>query len=172
MLTRFTPPEHIPVFRALLKIKIEIEIKIENADSVHSAGTHPRFWGSTRDRDRDWDQDQKCLLGSLRWNTSLFLGLYSRLRLRLRSRSPGRGMIRTSPRTRHAPHQSHEKGTEYEKSHEKGTEYIWVKRTRMDIMQKSVTYFSTLELKYTNLITGLIKCKNIRCTILSIRVII
>ena len=39
MLTRCTPPEHIFVFRALL----EIEIEIENADSVHSAGTHPPF---------------------------------------------------------------------------------------------------------------------------------
>ena len=37
MLTRFSPLEHIPVFRALL------EIEIKNADSVHSAGTHPRF---------------------------------------------------------------------------------------------------------------------------------
>ena len=49
MLTRFTPPVHIPVFRALLEIKIvieieiEIEIEIKNADSVHFAGKHPRF---------------------------------------------------------------------------------------------------------------------------------
>ena len=51
MLTRFTPPEHIPVFKSLLEneieieisIEIEIKIEIENADSVHSAGTHPRF---------------------------------------------------------------------------------------------------------------------------------
>ena len=44
-MTWFTPPEHIPVFKALLEIaiKIKIEIKMDNADSVHSAGTHPRF---------------------------------------------------------------------------------------------------------------------------------
>ena len=47
-----------------------------------------------------------------------------------------------------------------------------VKRTRMDIMQISVTFFSTSEPKYTNLKTGLIKSKNMQCTIFSIRVII
>ena len=36
---------------------------------------------------------------------------------------------------------------------------IWVKRTRMDIMQNSVTFSS--ELKYTNFKTGRIKTKNI-----------
>ena len=35
MLTRFTPLEHIPVFRALLKINIEIEIDIEIARARH-----------------------------------------------------------------------------------------------------------------------------------------
>ena len=39
-------------------------------------------------------------------------------------------------------------------------------------MQKSFTSFSTSELKYTNLKTGLIKSKNTQCSILSIRVII
>ena len=38
--------------------------------------------------------------------------------------------------------------------------YIWVKRTRMDIMQISVTFFSTSELKYTHLKTGPIISKN------------
>ena len=42
----------------------------------------------------------------------------------------------------------------------------------MDIMQKSVTFFSTLEFKYTNLKTVQIKSKNMQCTIISIRVII
>ena len=31
---------------------------------------------------------------------------------------------------------------------------IWVKRTRMDIIQNSVTFFSTSEPKYTNFKTG------------------
>ena len=81
-----------PRFRALLEIKIEIEIEIKieieielrNTSSFlrlysrlrsrSNSGTHPRFQGSTRDRDRD----------KLR-NTSSFLGLYSRSRLRSRS---------------------------------------------------------------------------------------
>ena len=46
---------------------------------------------------------------------------------------------------------------------------IWVKRTRMDIMQKSVTFFSTSELRYTNLKTVQIKNKTMWCAILSIR---
>ena len=49
---------------------------------------------------------------------------------------------------------------------------ILVKRTGMDIMQISVTFFSTLKLKYTHLKTGPIKSKNMQCTILSIGVII
>ena len=48
----------------------------------------------------------------------------------------------------------------------------WVKWTRMDIMQITVPFFSTLKLKYTHLKTGPIKSKNMQCTILSIRVII
>ena len=32
--------------------------------------------------------------------------------------------------------------------------YIWVKRTRMDIMQNSVTFCSTSERKYTHFKTG------------------
>ena len=39
-------------------------------------------------------------------------------------------------------------------------------------MQKSVTFFSTLEPKYTNKITDLIKSRKMLWTILSIRVII
>ena len=42
----------------------------------------------------------------------------------------------------------------------------------MDIMQNSVTFFSTLESKYTNLKTNLTKSKTMEWTILSIRVII
>ena len=38
--------------------------------------------------------------------------------------------------------------------------FIWVKRTRMDIMQNSVTFFSTSELKYTNFKTDPNKSKN------------
>ena len=38
--------------------------------------------------------------------------------------------------------------------------YIWVKRTRMEIMQKSVIFFSTLQFEYTNLKTVQIKSKN------------
>ena len=49
---------------------------------------------------------------------------------------------------------------------------IWVKRTRMEIMQKSVTFFSTLEFHCTNFKTVQIKSKIIQCTIFSIRVIV
>ena len=49
--------------------------------------------------------------------------------------------------------------------------YICVKRIRMDIMQKSVVFF-TAALRYTNSKTGPIKIKYMQCTILSIRVII
>ena len=38
--------------------------------------------------------------------------------------------------------------------------YIWVKSTRMDIMQNSVTFCSTLELKYTHFKTGPNQSKN------------
>ena len=37
--------------------------------------------------------------------------------------------------------------------------YIWAKRTKIDIMQKSIKQMSTLDLKYTNLQTGPIKKK-------------
>ena len=43
--------------------------------------------------------------------------------------------------------------------------YIWVKRTRMDIMQNSVTFFRTLEPNYTNLKTDPIK-SNKKCSAL------
>ena len=54
MLTRFTPPEHIPVFRALLEIEIEIKIEIrieiararhdphQSKDEARSAPVRPR----------------------------------------------------------------------------------------------------------------------------------
>ena len=51
-------------------------------------------------------------------------------------------------------------------------EHIWVKRTRLEIMQKIVIFFSTSEIKYTNLKTVQIKSKNMECIILSIGVII
>ena len=41
----------------------------------------------------------------------------------------------------------------------KVTLYIWVKRTRMDVMQSSVIFFSTSEPNYTNLKTDPIKSK-------------
>ena len=50
MLTLFTP-EHIPVFRALLEIKIEIEMELRNTSSLlglysrSNSGTHPCFLG-------------------------------------------------------------------------------------------------------------------------------
>ena len=64
--------------------------------SRSNCGTHPCFWGSTQDRDQDWDQTPEHILVfralleieieieikieiELR-NTSLFLGLYSRSR--------------------------------------------------------------------------------------------
>ena len=52
------------------------------------------------------------------------------------------------------------------------TNRIWVKRTRMDIMQNSVTFCSTSELKNTHFKTGPNQSKNMQCTILSIRFII
>ena len=50
-------------------------------------------------------------------------------------------------------------------------EPIWVKRTRMEIMQKMVFFFFFLEFEYINLKTVQIKSRNMQCTILSIRVI-
>ena len=41
MLTRFTPPEHIPVFRALLEIEIEIKIEIDPHQSTDEARSAP-----------------------------------------------------------------------------------------------------------------------------------
>ena len=41
MLTRFTPPEHIPVFRALLKIEIKIEIQTEIEIEIARARHNP-----------------------------------------------------------------------------------------------------------------------------------
>ena len=144
MLTRFTP-EDIPIFRALLQIEIEIELRKTSSflgpysRSGSNSGKHPRFWGSTRDRDQDqvwdWTPEHILVLRALLeikieieiklHNTSSFLGLYSRSRSNSRTHPRFLGSTQdrdrdrdcTSSQTRHALHQSdHAK-----KLHEKGT---------------------------------------------------
>ena len=100
MLTRFTP-EPIPVFRALLKIKIDIELRNTSSFlglysrlrsrliSRSNSGTHPRFKGSTRDQDQDQD-----------WTPEHILVFRALLEIEIEiAPVHGRGTLCTSPTT-------------------------------------------------------------------------
>ena len=72
----------------------------KNADSVHS-GTHPRFYGSTQDRDRDQDRTPEHILV---FRAILEIEIEIEIEI---APVHGRGTLCTSPTTQ----KKHEKGT-------------------------------------------------------------
>ena len=124
MLTQFTL-ELIPVFRALLQIEIELRNTssflglYSRSRSRSISGTHPRFYGSTRDW--DWDRTTEHIL--------IFRALLEiEIKIEI-APVHGRGMLCTSLTTQK---KSHRKGTiniQTDKQTDKQTYFVTTRPT-------------------------------------------